>query len=450
MTRTRLLRSLVLATAVVAAASSLGGPVQAGSSHHLARFGALHQLGPASGGWDALAVTTQGVAVAVWAEAPAAPHAGQVIVTSVRRPGHSWTSPRTLGRVGGHTDTISAVRLASGGVAAGWISFGHKIVTRVWHPRGGWGRPHALTGSLRYFPAPALASDVVAHTWATAFVVRGSAPHQFDVEAVVHSHGHTTTTVIGPSGCRLYAPRLVTDDSGDLVATWSGGDDCLSGGSAEASLLPSGTTTWTSQTIPACDSPPCARLPQLVPFLDAGRFALVEQSYSQQGAEVGRASTLWHADDDGVWTAEPGDYHRFIGRDIADITSDRVGDILTCSPGPKERIDVRPAGGAWQRVDLPGSVAEACAIDNHRHVAVIGSRIGPHHHVVLTWGRIGQTRYDQERSFDSGSAYAARVVVRGSGVLTALVPQGHWLFGLRGLLGASDRTNDPMSASDPS
>jgi hypothetical protein len=391
--------------------------VPAGPAYARAARGPLHALGHVSYDFaDALTVTTKAVAVAVWPAGDLIADHPNRVKASVRRPGHGWTTAVQLG----HTPAgqpIHAAPLAGGGAVVTWLGQQGTAVLRQWHQHGGWRPLVTLSEPGAGLRPPTVASNEVAHTWALGLVAPGPGQNGFEFDVVRHRRGHTTTTVLGTSGCLGSPPRLAVDDAGDVAATWTSGTTCdFADLQPEASLLPAGTTTWTEQAIGDCANNFCA---ELAPFRSHGGLALTARSFTPTGGHLVAHTTFWDAHPDGSWTQEPGDYLYI----LSDVVSNKRGDLVTCARGRHRRLYVRPFGGDWQRVDLPDFRADACVINNAGRVVAVGNRMSGKRSLALMWGDVGQSAFSHTRLLGTGrgrNGAFPRVALTDSGVATVL------------------------------
>lgn len=436
-------RTTSLGLAALVTASALIGtlaPSVAADADRGARVEPLHTLGHVSyESADALTVTTRGVAVALWPSGPLDAGSLNIIHASIRRPGHGWTPARRVGSSPAG-EPVHVVPLAGGRAAATWLSSSGAVVLRMWRPHTGWA-PRRVLAPLRSAPGvPALASDPAARTWAVGWAQGTGSLTGTEIRVVVHRGDRRRSTVLTTGDCPSSLGRLAVGDRRDVVATWTDveGTCTLAESQAVASVLVAGTSAWTTQAIGGCDS----FCPSLQPFRQAGRLALAEHTFTEVRGALHRGTTFWKHDGSGHWTRRPGDYP-FV---ISDVVANDRGDLVTCARERHEQLYVRPAGGAWRRVELPGLRADACAVNDHRRVAVIGNRMSGTRRLALMWGRVRQSTLTHQHVFRAGRrgsiGTSPRVALTASGVVTGLATairdgKRPRLLGMRAVLSAT-------------
>jgi hypothetical protein len=411
-------RTARAALAVVSAVLvSLLPGVPAGPAYARAAREPLHALGHVSYDFaDALTVTTKGVAVAVWPAGTFAADQPNRVKASIRRPGHGWTTAVQLGHSPAGAP-IHAAALAGGGAVVTWLGQQGTAVLAQWHPHGGWRPLVTLSEPGAGLRPPTVASNLVAHTWAVGMLMPDPGQIGFEFDVVRHHDGHTTTTVLGTSGCPSSSPLLAVDDTGDVAATWTGGTTCdFADLQPEAGLLPAGTTSWTTQAIGDCASNFCT---ELTPFRTHGGLALTARSYTQTAGHLDADTRFWDAHPGGQWTQEPGDFPYI----LFGAVSNKHGDLLACARERHRRLYVRPVGGDWERVDLPDFRADSCAINNAGRVVAVGNRMSGNRPLALMWGHVGQSAFSHTRLLGTGhgrNGAFPRVALTDSDVVTAL------------------------------
>jgi hypothetical protein len=420
--RSRLVRTLGAAVACAAVALSTVGAAEART-----HVEALHPLGHTESFDEALTLTTRGAAVALWQNVPNAIGQTGPVRAAVRRPGHAWSTPTTLGRTtAGAVPALTA--LSHGRAVAAWLNAKDHVVTRVWRPGHGWGGPAVLPGVPAGLRSPVLASNPTAHTWALAYVVQDPHAATVRVQVVTHRRGVVSSTQVGAGSAPSSA---AVDDLGNVAVTWEASQQ------PEVSYLGAGVTTWVAQAIDDCTGF-CA---DLQVFGTPAGLLLRVVSYEVNAGQLSHSTAFWNVDAAGHWTPQPGTYP-FRGR----VWTDHRGDLVSCRQEDHEHLWIQPLGGDWRRVDVPGLRVTSCAVNDHGRIVALGNETTRPHALALSWGRLTDDSLKpptELRPRHTPHSTASQLVLSDSGVATGLAevdassPGVKELMGVRAVFSAS-------------